>query len=94
LLTGETAIVCVVAPVDQLYEAKPAPASRVALPPAQTEAGPVIVTIGFGLTVTATGDAVPLQPLPFVTVTLKLPVVVAEYVWPVAPPIGTPFWSH
>lgn len=70
MAAGETVIVCVVAPVDQEYEAKPAPASSVALPPAQTELGPAIVTAGFGLTVTAIADDVALQPLPFVTVTL------------------------
>ena len=67
---GETVIVCVVAPVDQEYEAKPGPASSVALPPAQTEAGPLIVTTGFGFTVTVTAGDVPVHPPPFVTVTL------------------------
>ncbi|MDP9359859.1 MAG: hypothetical protein M3P29_00250 [Acidobacteriota bacterium] len=56
---GETVIVCVCAAFDQLYEAKPAPASRVMLSPAQIDDGPlaVIVAAGAGFTVTETVDA-------------------------------------
>ena len=51
---------------------KPAGAFSVTLPPAQNVVGPdgVIVGVGFGLTVTAVGNEVPLQPFTFVTVTL------------------------
>ena len=66
-------IVCVVSPVDQLYVAKPAPASRAIVPLPQTKFGPLIDTVGFGLTVTATGEDVALQPAALMTVTLKLP---------------------
>jgi hypothetical protein len=70
---GATVIVCVSAPFDQLYDAKPAPASRVTVPDPQIDDGPVMLTTGLGLTVTLTGADVPPQPLAFVTVTLKLP---------------------
>jgi hypothetical protein len=45
-MVGVTVIVWVVAPVDQTYEAKPEPASSVALVPLQIAAGPLIVTVG------------------------------------------------
>ena len=61
------------APFDQLYDAKPAPASRVTFPDPQIDDSPVMFTTGLGLTVTLTADEVPTQPLAFVTVTLKLP---------------------
>lgn len=41
-----TFIVCVVAPVDQLYEANPDPAFNVAEPPAQNGMFPVIEGVG------------------------------------------------
>lgn len=69
-MLGATVIVCVSAPFDQLYDAKPAPASRVTFPDPQIDDGPVMFTTGLGLTVTLTADDVPLQPLAFVTVTL------------------------
>ena len=69
---GESVMVCVVAPFDQRYEAKPGPASRVIGVPAQKVVGPVMLTIGAGLTVTDCGALVALQPFA-VTVTLKLP---------------------
>ena len=60
---GDTLIVCAVAPVVQAYEAKPAPASSVTVPPAHTVAGPVIVTIGNGLTITVVETGSELTPL-------------------------------
>jgi hypothetical protein len=62
---------CVVAPVDQRYDA-PLDAVSVTLPPAQNVVGPdaVIVADGFALTVTAVADDVALQPFELVTVTL------------------------
>ena len=64
------AIDCVVAPVDQRYDA-PLDAVRVTLPPAQNVVGPpaVMLTAGFAFTVTAVADDVVLQPFAFVTVT-------------------------
>src|SRR5437660_1086295 len=66
-----TVMACVVAPLDQRYDA-PLDAVSVTLPPAQNVVGPpaVIVAAGFALTVTAAGAEVPLQPFPSVTVTL------------------------
>src|SRR5438067_1645250 len=68
----ESVMVRVVAPVDQRYETKPGPASRVIGVPAQKVVGPVMLTIGAGLTVTDCDALVALQPFA-VTVTLKLP---------------------
>jgi hypothetical protein len=67
-------IVAVLAPeemviVREALALQPGPASSVALPPAQTAFGPVMLTDGAGLTVTATADDVALQ-LPLVTMTL------------------------
>ncbi len=65
----ETAIDCVVAPVDQAY-VYPAGAVRVMLPPAQKVVGPLGVIAGaggFGLTVTVTGKETALQPFASVT---------------------------
>jgi hypothetical protein len=62
-----TLIVCVVAPVDQRYDAKPEPASSVTLPFGQTLEGPLMATAGCG----AIGIVVPellLHP-PTLTVT-------------------------
>jgi hypothetical protein len=87
-------MVCVSAPFDQLYEAKPGPASSVTLLFAQVDDGPLIVTAGLGLTVTLVGADVPEQPLAFVTVTLKLPETVAGIDGPFAPVIGDPLRSH
>jgi ferredoxin-like protein FixX len=66
---GETMIVCVVAPVDHRYDAKPAPASRVTEPPVHIDVGPVMVTVGSGFTVTV-WESTFVQPRLSVTVTL------------------------
>ena len=65
------AIACVVAPVDQRYEA-PLDAVSVTLPPAQNVVGPpaVMLDVGLALTVTVVGDEAALQPFALVTVTL------------------------
>ena len=62
-------VVCVVAPVFQLYDAKPAPAFKVAVVPAQISPLPVMLTVGAGLTVTVV-LATALQPAALVTVTV------------------------
>ena len=62
-------VVCVVAPVFQLYDAKPAPAFKVALVPAQITPPPLTVVVGAGLTVIP-ALAVALQPAALVTVTV------------------------
>src|SRR5438270_133827 len=49
---GVSVIVCVVAPVDQRYEEKPGPASRVIGVPAQNVDGPVMLTRGAAFTET------------------------------------------
>ena len=69
---GVSVIVCVVAPVDQRYEEKPGPASRVIGVPAQNVDGPVMLTRGAEFTVTLLPALVALQPFT-VTVTLKVP---------------------
>ena len=69
---GVSVIVCVVAPVDQRYDEKPGPASRVMGVPAQKVDGPLMLTIGAGFTVTVLAALVALQPFT-VTVTSKLP---------------------
>lgn len=43
---GEIVMVCVVAPVDQRYEAKPVPASSTAVLPGHIVAGPLMMTAG------------------------------------------------
>jgi hypothetical protein len=65
-----TVIVCVVAPVDQLYEAALFAVS-VTDPPVQNDVGPlgVIVAVGAGVTVTLC-VAAPVHPLASVTVTV------------------------
>ncbi len=65
-----TVMACVVAPVDQRYDA-PLDAVNVTLPPAQKVVGPpgVMVAVGFAFAMTAVGDDVALQPFAFVTVT-------------------------
>jgi hypothetical protein len=62
---------CVVAPVDQRYDA-PLDAVSVTLPPAQKVVEPpaVMLAIGFAFTVTTVGVELALQPLALVTVTL------------------------
>ena len=67
---GATVIVCVVAPVDQKYDAKPAPASRVIGEPAQVVDGPVIDGAGTALIGIVTEELL-LQP-PFETVTFRV----------------------
>ena len=64
---GETVTVCVVAPVDQRYDVKPAPASSVTGDPAQVAVGPVITGDGAAL-IGMVALEVALQP-PFATVT-------------------------
>jgi hypothetical protein len=66
-----TLIDCVVAPVDQRYDA-PLDAVSVTLPPAQNVVGPpaVMLAVGFAFIVTTVGDDVALQPFAFVTATL------------------------
>ena len=68
----ETTIDCVVAPVDQRYDAA-ADEVSVTLPPEQNVVGPDGVIVGAGgngFTVTVTGDDVAGQPPASVTVTL------------------------
>jgi hypothetical protein len=62
---------CVVAPLDQRYDA-PALAVSVTEPPAQNVVGPpaVIVATGGSFTTTVVGAELALQPFAFVTVTL------------------------
>jgi hypothetical protein len=66
-----TTIDCVIAPVDQRYEA-PFDAVSVTLPPAQNVVGPpaVMVAVGLALTVTAVDGDIALQPFAFVNITL------------------------
>jgi hypothetical protein len=64
---GGTLIVCVVEPVDQRYDVKPAPASSVALVFGQTDDGPLIVTTGGGVMLTDC-VALPLQPPALTTI--------------------------
>jgi hypothetical protein len=66
-----TLIDCVVAPVDQRYDA-PLEAVSVTLPPAQKVVEPPaeIVAVGLALTVTVVCVEVALQPFPSMTVTL------------------------
>ena len=52
--------------------------------PAQNEVLPVIEVVGFALTVVV-ADALPVQPLALVTVTVKVPAVLALIVCVVAP---------
>ncbi len=62
---------CVVAPVDQRYDA-PSLAVRVTEPPVQNSVGPeaVMVAAGSAFSVTAIGAEAALQPFSLVTVTL------------------------
>ena len=62
-------VVCADAPLLQLYDAKPAPAFKVAVVPTQISPLPVMLTVGAGLTVTVV-LATALQPAALVTVTL------------------------
>lgn len=55
-----------------------------ALPPAQTEEGPVIEQVGFGLTVSVWLQ-VEVHPLALVMVTVYVPAVVRVMHWVVAP---------
>src|SRR5687768_17119941 len=59
-----TVMVCVDSPLDQRYDAKPAPASSTNGSFAQTSDGPLIVTVGDDETVTVIGADVAEQ-LPF-----------------------------
>jgi hypothetical protein len=61
-------IVCVVAPVDHEYDAKPGPASSVTGVPEQVEVGPVMLTVGSGLTLTVC-VSLPLH-VPLLTITV------------------------
>lgn len=79
-----TEIVCVVAPVDQVYIEYPLPASRVVEPPVQIAVFPVIEGVGFGLTVVVS-ESIPVQPLPSVTVTVTVVAVLTTIVCVVAP---------
>ena len=67
-----TTIDGVVAPLDQRYELMPAVAVSVTEFPAQIAVDPlgVIVAVGGAVTVTVTGDEVPLHPFVSMTVTL------------------------
>jgi hypothetical protein len=67
-----TFIVCVVAPFDHKYEAKPGPASNTELPPAHTAFTPVIDGVGAAINVTKR-FAVPVHPAELVTVTVYVP---------------------
>jgi hypothetical protein len=70
---AETTTDCVVAPVDQRFPVAEDDVS-VIVPPAQKEAGPLMVGVGGrGLTVTAKAAEVAEQPLTLVTVTLYEP---------------------
>ena len=62
-------VVCVDAPLLQLYDAKPAPAFKVAVVPAQIAPPPLMFAVGAGLSVIA-ALATELQPEAFVTVTV------------------------
>ena len=78
-----TEIVCVVAPVDQLYVVK-APAFNVVELPEQKDNVPLIDGDGAVLTVMVL-DAEPVHPFALVTVTVNVPAVVTEIVCVVAP---------
>ena len=78
-----TEIVCVVEPVDQMYPANN-PASNTVEPPEQKDKDPEITGVGSVLTVVVT-RVLPVQPLPFVTVTVNVPAVFTEMVWVLAP---------
>ena len=80
-----TEIVCVVAPVDQRYEAYPAPASSVVEPPAQNASVPLMVGVGKAFTVVLTDELVPAQPAALVTVTDTEVALLTEIVCVVAP---------
>jgi hypothetical protein len=70
---AETTIDCVVAPVDQTLPVAEDDV-RVAVPPAQKEAGPVTTGVaGRGFAVTANGAEVAEHPLAFVNVTVNDP---------------------
>ncbi len=60
------------APFDHAYDAAPAGAVSVTLPPAQNVVGPLAVIVAFGVLVTVTmvGAEVLLQPAALVAVTL------------------------
>ena len=78
---------CVVAPVDQRYEALAGAVSVTELP-SQNVVGPLAVTtgvVGSTFTVTAVATLVALQPFAFVTVTLYEPDVFATVDCDVAP---------
>jgi hypothetical protein len=82
-----TLIDCVVSPLDQRYEAEDG-AVNVTEPPAQNVVDPPAVITGvdgFAFTVTDVAAEAALQPLPFVTVTLYEPDVVALIDCVVAP---------
>src|SRR5947208_551336 len=85
-------MVCVVAPVDQWYEAKPPPASSVTGEPAQVVDGPVIDGAGTALIGMVTLEAL-LQP-PFETVTFSVTLpeapAVKEIAFVPAPPLIVP----
>ena len=80
---GVTVMDWVVAPVDQRYD-EPVEAVSVTGEPPHVEAGPVIVAVAAGYTVTTTGDEVALHE-PLETVTVKLPDVVTLIDCVVAP---------
>ena len=67
---GETVIDVVVAPVDQRYDEMPDPVAVSVIGEPQLDDGPVIVTVGDGEIVTATGEDVAEHPDPSVTVTV------------------------
>ena len=67
-----TDIVCVDAPFDHKYEAKPGPASSTELPPAHTAESPVMDALGDAIKVT-NKLAVPVHPAALVTVTVYVP---------------------
>lgn len=81
-----TTIDCVTAPLDQSHD-EPLLAVSVTSSPAQNVVGPpaVIVAAGRGVAVTVMGADVELQPLPSVTVTVNVPLVVTTMPCEVAP---------
>ena len=78
-----TDLVCVVSPVDQLYDEYD-PASKVVELPEQNVRFPVMDGVGFVLT-TDVAEVEPVQPFPSVTVTVKVPAVFTVIVCVVAP---------
>jgi hypothetical protein len=80
-----TEIVCVVAPPVQLY-AVYIPASNVVELPAQNVKLPLTDGVGNGFIVVV-AEAEPVHPFPSLTVTVKVPAVLTEIVWVVAPPV-------